>query len=231
MSHSSVVVTFPGGNKHTHTHINNNRWFEGNDDFTSPPSSSESWVVRGHVEDWRASLTLLLVQSPKLKQLWTLITEIKIHHGNNAGCPTEDWCPCRAPGMSPPGCARASRGAAASPEGHHQQTPAAQLSGHPQHGRDSDRHSQRWAGRTRSPSGACAHSSGRKTFLGDSSTSPLLCFLSLSKSLSRLDIFISWTWDITTSSQLSPECSWLAFLCQAGFSKQNFQTPNVENRS
>lgn len=45
----------------------------------------------------------------------------------------------------------------------------------------------------RSPSGACARSSGRKTFLGDSSTSPLLCFLSLSKSLSRLDIFISET--------------------------------------
>lgn len=145
------------------------------------------------------------------KKLWTILIEIKIHQGNNVGLTTwwQERCTSRAPGMPPPGSAWASRGAAASPEGHNQQTPAAQLCGHPQYGWNCDCHSQRWAVLTRSPSGMCARSSQSKTFLGYSSTFPLVCFLSLFKSLSRFNIFISWTWDITMSSQLSMECSWL----------------------
>lgn len=148
------------------------------------------------------------------KTLSTVIIEIKIHQGNDVGFTTwwlsAERCTSRAPGMPPPCSAWASRGAAASPEGHNQQTPAAQLGGHPQHGWNGYCHSQRWAAMTRSP-GMCAHSSWSKTCLGYSSTFPLVCFLSLFKSLSEFNIFISWTWDITMSSQLSMECSSLVF--------------------
>lgn len=52
---------------------------------------------------------------------------------------------CRAPGLPPSGCSRATRWAAASPEGHHQETPESELRGHPQHGWNGHLHGQRWA--------------------------------------------------------------------------------------
>lgn len=108
---------------------------------------------------------------------------------------------CRAPGLPPSGRPRAAGGAAASPKGHHQQTPEPQLGGYPQHSWNCHRHGQRWAVMTSSPSNTHIHQLSCKTYqlLLRSSSGLFSVSAYLIPPLPPLDSSPSWTFTITTS--------------------------------